>query len=43
MRRLLLPLGVALLTAIALTVPTAGQATSFNPSERGRLFYATDT
>ena len=42
MKRLLL-LSVALLTAIALTVPMAAQATSINPSQNGRLFYATDT
>ena len=42
MKRLLL-LGVALLTAVALTVPMAGQATSTNSSQNGRLFYATDT
>ena len=42
MKRLLL-LGVALLTAVALTVPMAGQATSINPSQNARLFYATDT
>jgi hypothetical protein len=41
-KRLLL-LGVALLTAVALTVPMAGQATSTNPSQNGRQFYATDT
>jgi hypothetical protein len=41
-KRLLL-LGVALLTAVALTVPMAGQATSTNPSQNGLLFYATDT
>jgi Domain of unknown function (DUF4394) len=41
-KRLLLLPGVALLAAVALIVPTAGQATSFNPSENGRLFYATD-
>ena len=42
MKRLLL-LGVALLTAVALTVPMAGQATSITPSQNGRPFYATDT
>jgi len=43
MNRLLLLLGITLLTAAALAVPTASQATSFTPSENGRLFYATDT